>query len=205
VRAGVARGKALAQLRELVAAEGGELAAALADEPGADAFGPLVAASGRCRGRASDYALLIESILEGYLVHYHRSRLIEPPDENLRLLAGDYLYALGLSRLAALGDLEAVRELADVIGLCAQVHSGPEPPPPDVPEAIWALGALGVAGGRWDAGEAAKQGLREGRPDAPAAALEAALRRTAELGIEQEAELALIAFIRQHVSEPAST
>jgi hypothetical protein len=205
VRSDVAHGEALAQLRELLLAEGGELAAALADEPGADAFGPFVAASGRCRERAPDYALLIESILEGYLVHYQRPRLIEPPDEGLRLLAGDYLYALGLSRLAALGDLEAVRELADVIGLCAQAHSGPEPPSPDVPEAIWALGALGVAGGRWDAGEAAKQGLREGRPDAPAAALEAALRRTAELGIEQDAQLALIAFIRQHVSEPAST
>lgn len=205
MRAGVAPDEAVARLRDLVAAERGELAAALGEKPAADAFGPLVAASERCRGHASDYALLIESILEGYLVHYHRSRLIEPRDEELRLLAGDYLYALGLSRLAALGDLEAVRELADVIGLCAQAHAGPEPPEPEVSEAIWALGAVGVAGGTWDAGEAAKRRLREGRPDAPAAALEAALRRAAELGIGQAAQLALIAFTRQHASEPAST
>ena len=31
-------------------------------------------------------------------------------DPDLRLLAGDYLYALGLERLAGLGDLPAVRE-----------------------------------------------------------------------------------------------
>ena len=40
-------------------------------------------------------------------------------DPDLALLAGDRLYALGLERLVALGDLEAVRELADVIALCS--------------------------------------------------------------------------------------
>jgi hypothetical protein len=205
VRAGVSAGEALAQLRELVAAEGGELAAALVDEPATEAFGSMVAASDRCREQAGDFALLVESIFEGYLVHYDRPRLIEPPDEDLRLLAGDYLYALGLSRLAALGDLPAVLELADVIGLCAQAHSGAEPPAGDAPEAIWALGAAGVAGGSWEEGETAKQRLREGLPDAPAAALEAALRRAAELGIEPEAQRALIAFRDQHQGEPAST
>jgi fructose-1,6-bisphosphatase I len=38
-------------------------------------------------------------------------------DEDLRLLAGDALYALGLARLAEAGDLDAVAELADVIAL----------------------------------------------------------------------------------------
>jgi hypothetical protein len=205
MRAGVAGGEALARLRDLVAAEGGELAAAVAREPASEVFGPLIAASARCRERPGDYALLIESILEGYLVHYQRSRLLDPPDDDLRLLAGDYLYALGLSRLAALGDVLAVRELADVIGLCAQAHAGTERPAEDAPGAIWALGAVGVAGGRWDDGETAKQRLREQHPDAPAAALEAALRRSSELGIEQEAQRALIAFNRQFVSETAST
>jgi hypothetical protein len=194
VKAGVAGDEALAQLRELVAAEGGELAAALVDAPAGEAFGPLMAAAKRCRDRAGDYALLIESILEGYLVHYRRPRLMQPPDENLRLLAGDYLYALGLARLAALGDLAAVHELADVIALCAQAHSGPGPAPDDVAEAIWALGAIGVAGGLWDEGEASKRRLREDLAGASTAAREAALRRAAELGIEQEAQRALIAF-----------
>ena len=42
---------------------------------------------------------------------------MRPDDPDLALLAGDRLYALGLERLAALGDLEAVAELADVIAL----------------------------------------------------------------------------------------
>ncbi len=211
MKAEVVGDEALAQLRELIAAEGGELAAALGrdvssdDRPAAEVFGPLLAASARCRPHAGDYAVLVEGILEGYLVHYRRPRVIEPPDENLRLLAGDYLYALGLSRLAALGDLPAVHELADVIGLCAEAHAGVDPPPLEAPEAIWALGVIGVAGGPWDEGEAAKAGLREELPGAPAAALEAALRRAAELGIALEAQHALIAFRESTLSESAST
>ena len=205
MKAEVAGGEALAQLRELVAAEGGELAAALVEPSATEVFGPLVAMSERCRERADEYALLIESILEGYLVHYRRPRLLELPDENLRLLAGDYLYALGLSRLAALGDLVAVHELADVIALCAEVHGGGEPPADATPEAVWALGAIGVAGGSWDEGEAAKQRLREAPPDAAPAALETALRRAAELGIALEAQHALIAFRESFLSESAST
>jgi hypothetical protein len=197
----VAEGAALAQLRELVAAEGGELAAALAGEGGTETFGPVVAASERCREHAGEYALLVESILEGYLVHYRRPRLLEPPDDDLRLLAGDYLYALGLARLAALGDLPAVAVLADAIALCAQAHAGAEPPPDEVIEAIWALAALGVAGGPWTDGEAAARKLREGRPEAAAEALEAASQRAGELGIAQEAQRALIAFSAQALSD----
>ena len=44
-------------------------------------------------------------------------------DADLALLAGDYLYARGLERLAALGDLEAIRELSDLISLSAQLHA----------------------------------------------------------------------------------
>jgi hypothetical protein len=205
MRAEVAEGETLAQLRDLVAAEGGELAAALLDEGGAEQFGPLVAASDRCQAHAGEYALLIESIVEGYLVHYARPRLIDPPDDDLRLLAGDYLYALGLSRLAALGDLEAVRELADLIALCAQAHAGREPPAAQQVKAVWALGTIGVAGGPWPRGTAAKQALRERRSGSAAAALEAALDRASELGIAQEAQRALIAFSGQESSDSAST
>ena len=49
--------------------------------------------------------------------------VVDTPDADLALLLGDQLYALGLSRLAALGDLEAVAELADVISLAAQAHT----------------------------------------------------------------------------------
>jgi hypothetical protein len=194
VKAEVAGVESLALLRGTIASEGGELAAALVTPSAGEAFGPLVAASERCRDQAGEYALLVESILEGYLLHYGAARVFEPPDENLRLLAGDYLYALGLARLAGMGDLEAIRELADVIALCSQAQAGTDGPEPDAPEAVWLVGVLGVAGGSWREGEAAKQALREGRPGSAAEALEAASRRAEALGIGLEGERALIAF-----------
>lgn len=70
-----------------------------------------------------EYALLFESIREGYLLHYERPRLLAGHDEDLALLAGDYLYALGLARLAAYGDDQAVGLLAGLIGECARLHA----------------------------------------------------------------------------------
>jgi hypothetical protein len=194
--------ESLERLRELVAAEGGELAAGLAAGGRSEVFGPLVASSERCRERAGDYALLVESILEGYLAHYRAGRLVIPADADMRLLAGDYLYALGLARLAEIGDLEAVRELADVIALCAQAHASPDPG--DAPAAVWMLGALGVAGGSWPAAEEAKRALREERPEAAAEALDVASQRASALGIGQAAQTALIAF-REIVSSGSPT
>ena len=48
-------------------------------------------------------------------------------DDDLRLLAGDALYALGLSRLADSGDLAAVAELADLISLTARAQAEGRP------------------------------------------------------------------------------
>ena len=67
----------------------------------------------------ADRAFVMEAIHEGYLMHYREPRAFAGMDRELRLLAGDALYALGLSRLAELGDLPAVAELADLISLCA--------------------------------------------------------------------------------------
>ena len=50
------------------------------------------------------FALGVETIYEGYLLHYGRPRLFAPPDEDVALLLGDYLYAHGLVRIAATGD-----------------------------------------------------------------------------------------------------
>jgi hypothetical protein len=69
------------------------------------------------------YALGIETIYEGYLLHYGRPRLFEPPDEDTRLLLGDYLYAHGLQRVTAIGELAAVADLAELISLCAQARA----------------------------------------------------------------------------------
>jgi hypothetical protein len=68
-----------------------------------------------------------EVVREGYLLHYREPRAFDGMDEDLRLLGGDAMYALGLSRLAAAGDLEAVAELADLISGCAQAESEGQP------------------------------------------------------------------------------
>lgn len=93
-------------------------------EPGEEPrFGLLVAARPRARAAPAEYALVIEAVREGYLLHYGEARLLRGHDEDLALLAGDYLYALGIERLAALGDATAVGHLADLISRCAQLHA----------------------------------------------------------------------------------
>ena len=72
---------------------------------------------------SDEYALVFEAVREGYLLHYGDSRLMAGHDADLGLLAGDYLYALGLDRLAALGDTEAVAVLSELIGRCAQLQA----------------------------------------------------------------------------------
>ena len=71
------------------------------------------------RGRG----FVLEAVREGYLLHYREPRAFGAMDPDLRLLAGDSLYALGLSRLAEAGDLAAVAELANLISACAQAES----------------------------------------------------------------------------------
>lgn len=91
--------------------------------PEEPAFGRLAATGSRTAGAAGEYALVVESIREGYLLHYAEPRLLAGHDADLALLAGDYLYALGLERLAALGDTGAVLALADLIAACARAHT----------------------------------------------------------------------------------
>jgi hypothetical protein len=69
------------------------------------------------------YALGLETIYEGYLVHYGRPRLFAAPDEDTALLLGDYLYAHGVARISALHDVAAVADLAELISLCSQVRA----------------------------------------------------------------------------------
>ncbi len=69
------------------------------------------------------HALGLETIYEGYLVHYGRSRLFAPDDRDTALLLGDYLYAHGLVRVAETGDVKAVADLAELISRCAQLRA----------------------------------------------------------------------------------
>jgi hypothetical protein len=69
------------------------------------------------------YALGLETIYEGYLVHYGRPRLFAPTDDDTALLLGDYLYAHGVARISALHDVAAVADLSELISLCSQVRA----------------------------------------------------------------------------------
>ena len=69
------------------------------------------------------YALGLETIYEGYLVHYGRPRLFAPTDDDTALLLGDYLYAHGVARISALQDVAAVADLSELISLCSQLRA----------------------------------------------------------------------------------
>ena len=69
------------------------------------------------------FGLGLETIYEGYLVHYGAPRLFAPPDADTALLLGDYLYAHGLVRIAAAGDVHAVSDLSELISLCSQLRA----------------------------------------------------------------------------------
>ncbi len=131
------------------------------------ALGALAGAGPRAAAAPDEYMLLVEAIREGYLLHYETPRLIDGADEDLRLLAGDYLYALGLERLAARGDLEAVRELADLISLSAQVHAeNARGAANGRAGALWLAATVAVGAGSTPEHERAKEALRRDEPEA---------------------------------------
>jgi hypothetical protein len=110
------------RLAAALRAEGGLLAAVLRPVEVADE--PLLAAV-----PDGPYALTLAAVREGYLLHYGAPRLLATDDDlDLALLGGDRLYALALAQLAALGDLDAVARLADLISQCAQAHAEDDPP-----------------------------------------------------------------------------
>ncbi|MDQ6803973.1 MAG: hypothetical protein M3065_03180 [Actinomycetota bacterium] len=156
-------------------AEGGTIAELTSDQDpaGARSEPARLAASGpRARGLEAEYELLVEMIFEGCRLHYGPQRVVRTADADLALLLGDQLYALGLARLARIGDLEAVGELADVISLVAQAHVAHAP---ELAHAVWAAGAVAIGWGSDPQHAEAKELARTQDPGATAA-----LRRSAE-------------------------
>jgi hypothetical protein len=100
-------------LRAVAAEAGPALAPYAVAEPGPARFSP----------KLGERLFVLEAVYEGYLLHYGEPRLFEGMDGDLRLLAGDSLYALGLARLAESGDLAAVAELSDLISRSARAHA----------------------------------------------------------------------------------
>jgi hypothetical protein len=181
----LAPGDALRELAAELRRDGSVISPHVAEPGDEPALGLLAAAGPRAASAPGAYALVVESVREGYLLHYGEPRLISGADPDLALLAGDYLDALGLRQLAGMGDLEAVRELSDLISLCSQLHA----PAGDAPEApaLWLASTLAVGVGSPPGHAEAKRALREGRPDA--AELLAASAREAAAGAGLDAAL----------------
>jgi hypothetical protein len=115
--------EALRVLAEQLRSEDTPISEHVVDPVAAAELGVLAASGPRAQGAPEEYALVVEAVREGYLLHYGEPRLMAGHDADLGLLAGDYLYALGLDRLAALGDTEAVAVLSELIARCAQLHA----------------------------------------------------------------------------------
>jgi hypothetical protein len=133
-------------LRDLAAqlrAEDTPISPHVIDPAAAPTLGILAATGPRTAADPAEYALVVEAVHEGYLLHYGEPRLLAGHDADLALLAGDYLYALGLGRLAALGDERAVSVLSDLISRCAQLHT--EGHPGEIP-GLWEAAAREIAG-----------------------------------------------------------
>ncbi len=161
-------GGGVARLRELLRNGGGLMSELLGEAPldgsnGAGGPAALAAAGPRAAGRREEYELLVEAIYEGYLLHYGRPRLIEAPEADLGLLAGDRLYAIGLARLVELGDTVAVAELADTITLSALAHGSGRP---ELAAAAWEAGATAVGWGPTPEHRRAKEMLLDEDPGA---------------------------------------
>jgi hypothetical protein len=114
----------MTELHALIEAADPALAAYAAAEPG----------TGRFRDSDGTRTFVLEAVYEGYLMHYGEPRAFTGMDDDLRLLAGDALYALGLARLAETGDLEAVAVLSDLISASAQAQAEGRPADAD---ALW--------------------------------------------------------------------
>lgn len=146
------------------------------------ALGALAAAGPRAAAEGPAYALVVESVREGYLLHYGEPRVVVGADRDLRLLAGDYLYALGLERLAALGDLHAVRALSDLISLSAALHADGAGRDATA-DALWLATATAIAVGEDATLERAKSSLRAGENAGAPALWQAARQMAAEAGL----------------------
>jgi hypothetical protein len=173
---------ALGALAERLRTDGTIAADALTESSEPPILGPLAAAGPRAAGDPAAYSFVIEAVREGYLLHHSQPRLLTQADADLALLAGDYLYALGISRLAALSDPAAVVELGDLISIAAQAHAENRP---EVAEALWLVTTLAVGCGATEGTQTAKDAARGGRPAAEALLRAAAADLAASHGLSE--------------------
>jgi hypothetical protein len=163
---------AIARLRAAVRDSGSPLASVVSPAPATYAAGDgpdpvaLAVAGPRSAAHRDDVELAVTAVLEGCLLHYGRPRALQVDDPDLALLAGDRLYALGLAQLAAVGNLGAIAELADIIALSAQAYAAGDG---ELALAAWHAGAAAIGWGEDARTAAAKGRARAGDPGAVAA------------------------------------
>jgi hypothetical protein len=135
-------GDALQALADQLRSEDTPIASHVIDPAESPELGGLAASGPATASAPAEYALVVEAVREGYLLHYEQPRLLAGHDPDLALLAGDYLYALGLDRLATLGDTRAVAILSDLITTCARLQAEGDTDP--IP-ALWREAAERIA------------------------------------------------------------
>lgn len=136
--------EALQALADHLRAEDTPIAPHVIDPAEPPELGELAASGPGTAAAPTEYALVMEAVREGYLLHYEQPRLLADHDPDLALLAGDYLYALGLDRLAALKDTRAVAILSDLISDCARLQAEENIDP--IPD-LWRNAAEEIASG----------------------------------------------------------
>ncbi len=152
---------ALVALSERIATEGEPLSGHVVTPAEAPVLGELAAGGPRTSDAAAEYSFVVEAVREGYLCHYGTPRVLEASDSDLRLLAGDLFYAIGISGLAALDDPESVGILSDLIRIAAGFRAIGEAARA---ETLWLAQLLALAYGIDPAQTALVEALRRGEP-----------------------------------------
>ncbi len=145
---GISLPETLGTISREIAADSPLFAESLAPAPGDDASGGysdlFTVAGGAGAVHGDRYRFTLEYIFEGYLLHYGSSRLLRPGRRDFRLLAGDYMYARGLDRIAALEDIFCIEMLSRLIEFCSFVHC--EGMDPRLALDAWSVVTLCLAG-----------------------------------------------------------
>lgn len=166
----------LLRLASILREEDTVISACVVEPGGEPLLGQLCAYGPRAEAAPGEYSLVVECVREGYLLHYGASRILAGHDMDLALLAGDYLYAQGIDRLAALGDITAIHELSDLISLAAEAQAEGRD---DLAGPLWLAATVAVGCGPTPEHEAAKASARA-LEMAAGAALLASARAAAE-------------------------
>lgn len=126
-------------------------------------YGELAGAGPRTAANSAAYAFVVEAIREGYLCHYGTSRILDRPDADLALLAGDLFYAIGIRSLAELDDLQSTGILSDLIRVAAELQAAGRA---ELAEQLWLGQIVALACGKSEEQEQAVEALVAGQTGA---------------------------------------